>query len=203
VRGLVFFLIHHSSHATDFVGNQRFHTVEAPILSCGSGYGIYGGHSSISVTFFLVLLIPTSPTNYYTFNQPYLCVIDWRCNRSICSPKPKNFTLFHSLHDNIVTWLCNAGAHVSINGWGTMLQVGRSWVRVHMRSLIFFFLFSLPNPSSHTMALRFTQPLTEMSTRNLPGEGWQPNLHLWADCLDNVESSTSHNLIGLHGLLQG
>jgi hypothetical protein len=29
--------------------------------------------------------------------------------------------------------------------------------------------FSGPNPSSHTIALRSTQPLTEMSTRNLPG----------------------------------
>jgi hypothetical protein len=29
--------------------------------------------------------------------------------------------------------------------------------------------FSWPNPSSRTMALESTQPLTEMSTRNLPG----------------------------------
>jgi hypothetical protein len=29
--------------------------------------------------------------------------------------------------------------------------------------------FSLPNPSSRTMALGSTQPLTQMSTRNLPG----------------------------------
>jgi hypothetical protein len=29
--------------------------------------------------------------------------------------------------------------------------------------------FSLPNPSSCTMALESTQPLSEMSTRNLPG----------------------------------
>jgi hypothetical protein len=29
--------------------------------------------------------------------------------------------------------------------------------------------FSWPNPSSRTMSLRSTQPLTEMSTRNLPG----------------------------------
>jgi hypothetical protein len=28
---------------------------------------------------------------------------------------------------------------------------------------------NLPNPSSRTMALRPTQPLTEMGTRNLPG----------------------------------
>jgi hypothetical protein len=31
-----------------------------------------------------------------------------------------------------------------------------------------------PNPSSHTMALRSTQPLTEMSTRNLPGGKGRP-----------------------------
>jgi hypothetical protein len=29
--------------------------------------------------------------------------------------------------------------------------------------------FDWPNPSSRTMALGSTQPLTEMSTRNLPG----------------------------------
>jgi hypothetical protein len=33
--------------------------------------------------------------------------------------------------------------------------------------------FNWSNPSSHTMALGSTQPLTEMSTRNLPvGKGW-------------------------------
>jgi hypothetical protein len=31
----------------------------------------------------------------------------------------------------------------------------------------------IPNPSSHTMVLGLTQPLAEMSTRNLPeGKGW-------------------------------
>jgi hypothetical protein len=34
--------------------------------------------------------------------------------------------------------------------------------------------FNLPNPSSCTMALRSTQPLTEMSTRNLPGSKGRP-----------------------------
>jgi hypothetical protein len=29
--------------------------------------------------------------------------------------------------------------------------------------------FILPNPSSRTVALDFTQPVTQMSTRNLPG----------------------------------
>jgi hypothetical protein len=35
-------------------------------------------------------------------------------------------------------------------------------------------IFNLPNPSSHTMALGSTQPLTEMSTRNLPGGRKRP-----------------------------
>jgi hypothetical protein len=34
--------------------------------------------------------------------------------------------------------------------------------------------FNLPNPSSRTMALGSTQPLTEMSTRNLPGGRKRP-----------------------------
>jgi hypothetical protein len=33
--------------------------------------------------------------------------------------------------------------------------------------------FNLPNSSSRTMALESTQPLTEMSTSNIPGgKGW-------------------------------
>jgi hypothetical protein len=48
-----------------------------------------------------------------------------------------------------------------------MLQDGRSRLRVPMRCF-----FNLPNPSSRTMALGSTQPLTDMSTRNLPeGKG--------------------------------
>jgi hypothetical protein len=46
-----------------------------------------------------------------------------------------------------------------------MLQAGRSRVRVPMR-----WIFSnLPIPFSSTITLGSTQPLTEMSTRNLPG----------------------------------
>jgi hypothetical protein len=47
-----------------------------------------------------------------------------------------------------------------------MLLAGRSRVRFSIRSLDFF---NLPNPSSRTIVLGSTQPLTEMSTRNLPG----------------------------------
>jgi hypothetical protein len=46
-----------------------------------------------------------------------------------------------------------------------MLQAGWSGVRFAMRSLD---VFNLLNPSSHSMALGSTQPLAEMSTRNLP-----------------------------------
>jgi hypothetical protein len=45
-----------------------------------------------------------------------------------------------------------------------MLQAGRSPVRVPDE----VDFFNLPKPSSHTMALESTQPLIEMSTRNLP-----------------------------------
>jgi hypothetical protein len=58
------------------------------------------------------------------------------------------------------------GACGSIVGWSTMLQTGRSQVQLLM-SLDFF---KWPDPSSRTMALGLTPPLTEMSTRNLLGE---------------------------------
>jgi hypothetical protein len=53
------------------------------------------------------------------------------------------------------------------------------------------------------MALESTQPLTEMS-KGLPVRKTD-NLtaNLWADCLENVRASMSHNPIGFHGLLQG
>jgi hypothetical protein len=35
--------------------------------------------------------------------------------------------------------------------------------------VFFFFFFFLPKPSSHTMAMWSTQPVTEMSTRNVSG----------------------------------
>jgi hypothetical protein len=60
------------------------------------------------------------------------------------------------------------------------------------------------------MALELTQSLTEISTRNLPEAKWRPELKadsLTAICepiiWKNVEASTSHNPVGLHGLLQG
>jgi hypothetical protein len=61
-------------------------------------------------------------------------------------------------------------------------------------------VFNLPNISSRTMALGSTQPLTEMSTTDLPGVKGRPALK--ADNL-TVGVSTSHRPMSFHGLLQG
>jgi hypothetical protein len=91
--------------------------------------------------------------------------------------------------------------------WGPVLQTGRSRIRFLLWTLG---IFNLHNPTNRTMALSLTQPLTEISTRNLLGGGgeryrrgsWHPRRHLWADCLENVGFSTSHNPICLYSLLQ-
>jgi hypothetical protein len=49
--------------------------------------------------------------------------------------------------------------------------------------------FNLPNPSSRTMALGSTQPLTEMSTRNIPGGKKRP-----ARRADNVAAICEPNV---------
>jgi hypothetical protein len=51
-----------------------------------------------------------------------------------------------------------------------MLQARRSPVQIPDE----VDFFNLPNPSTCTMALGSTQPLTEMSTRNFPGGKMRP-----------------------------
>jgi hypothetical protein len=88
-----------------------------------------------------------------------------------------------------------------------MIQAARSGVRVPMRCII----LHLSNHSSGTTALRSTLPLTEMSTRNFLGgiKGGRrvslTNLHPSVSRLyvETVGAPTSHNPMGLHGLLQG
>jgi hypothetical protein len=62
------------------------------------------------------------------------------------------------------------GVRGNVAGWGTTLQAGRS--RDRIPDEVYF--FNLPNPSSRTMALGSTQPLIEMSTRNIPGGKGRP-----------------------------
>jgi hypothetical protein len=61
--------------------------------------------------------------------------------------------------------------------------------------------FNWPNPSSRTVAMGSTQPLTEMIARNLPGDKGRPERkadNLTAICeltvYKNVEASTPRNL---------
>jgi hypothetical protein len=63
-----------------------------------------------------------------------------------------------------------AGVPGSVVGWGTMLQAGRS--RDQIPDEVDF--LNWPNPSRRTMALGSTQPVTEMSTRNIPGREGRP-----------------------------
>jgi hypothetical protein len=85
-----------------------------------------------------------------------------------------------------------------------MLQAGRSPVRVWDE--VDFFFFNLPNPSSRTMALKLTQPLTGMSTRYFPGVKSDQRIGLttlpqsMSRMPEIVGASTSRNPKGLHDL---
>jgi hypothetical protein len=96
------------------------------------------------------------------------------------------------------------GARGGVVGWGTMLQAGRSRVRFSMWSLD---SFNWPNPSSRNMTPGSTLPLTEMSTRNLPGSKGQPALkadNLTAICEPTVYKMWEpRRLTTIHSLLQG
>jgi hypothetical protein len=74
-----------------------------------------------------------------------------------------NFSLMVNQNTSYTT---SQGARGSVVGWGTVLQAGRSPVRVPDE----VDFFNLSNPSSRTIALVSTQSLTEMSTRNLSGD---------------------------------
>jgi hypothetical protein len=68
---------------------------------------------------------------------------------------------------NWANFLCNnvtVGKRRKVVGRCTMLRVRRLWIRFSMRPLD---SFNLPNHSSCNMGLWLTQPLTEMSTRNI------------------------------------
>jgi hypothetical protein len=104
-------------------------------------------------------------------------------------------------------WEWSRGEGTSWHRWLRRCATSSSRIRVSRKSLNSFNLTSL---SSRSMALVFTQLLTEMNTRkSFSGYsgagvlGWQLNRHLRTNYLGNVRSSTSHNPTGLHCLLQG
>jgi hypothetical protein len=65
----------------------------------------------------------------------------------------------------IILVLISVGARGRVVGLNTVLQAGRSpvWIPDEV------YFFNLRNPYTRTMALGSTQPLTKMSTGNLPG----------------------------------
>jgi hypothetical protein len=69
-----------------------------------------------------------------------------------------------------------------------MLQAGRSLVLVPIE----VHFLNLPNPYSRTIALRSTQPLIKMSTRNLPGGKKRPARR--ADNLAAIYEPMSENV---------
>jgi hypothetical protein len=89
--------------------------------------------------------------------------------QSQCNLRQRDWNWLWHLHECITAAvpLPRASLRIkcdSVVGSGTMLQAGRSRVR--------FRFFNWYKSSSRTMALGSTQPLTEMSTRNLPwGKG--------------------------------
>jgi hypothetical protein len=98
------------------------------------------------------------------------------------------------------------GARGSVVGWGTVLQAGRSRVRVPMR----WIFFNLPILSSRPMALGSTQLLTERVPGIFLGVKGGRRVRLTTSppsvsrlCRENVGAPKSHNPMGLHGLLQG
>jgi hypothetical protein len=101
--------------------------------------------------------------------------------RTTCLIIKKTLHFLHALHllealySVVVEALCYKpqsclGARGSVVGCGTILQAGRSPFRVPDE----VDFFNLPNPSSRTMALGSTQPLTEMSTMIIPGGKKRP-----------------------------
>jgi hypothetical protein len=88
----------------------------------------------------------------------------------------------------------------SVVGWGTMLQAGRSRVRVPTRWNFSSFhphygprVDSASNRNEYQESSWGVKEWPACKTDNLT----------FTDCLENVGASMSHNPMGLHGLLQG
>jgi hypothetical protein len=152
------------------------------------------------------------------FSFPYACYIP-------CSSNPLDFIVMIIFCEEYKLWsfslcilfsvlrfiLCSQipsvgvlslGARGSVVGWGTMLQAGRSPVRVPDE----VDFSKLPILSCRNIVLGSTQPLTEMSIRNFPaGKGGRhvglttlpPSVNRMSE---NVGASTSQSPKGLLGL---
>jgi hypothetical protein len=120
------------------------------------------------------------------------------------------------LNINLTFCLRNLNSFKLITCKSKEVTLYRNWLRhyaatrkvVGSISEVVISIFNWPNPSSSTMTLRSTQPLTEINTRIFQGvnnaasaSAWR-HRHLWAIYLVYEGASTSHKLRGFHGLLQ-
>jgi hypothetical protein len=87
------------------------------------------------------------------------------------------------------------GACGSVVGWGTMLQAGRShvWVKMSWVLSIYLILPATLWPGVDSISNRNEYQESSWEERAASTYGWQPHHHLWADRLENVGASMSHN----------
>jgi hypothetical protein len=124
---------------------------------------------NILVSFFLQTLCNPSFTLTYKVNF-YVCntISTWHKLAKFLKKKKRFCVRNEFTWNKIYTSSEPIGVRGSVVGWGTTLQAGTS--RYQIPNEVDF--FNWPNPSSRTMALGSTQPVTEMYTRNiLGGEG--------------------------------
>jgi hypothetical protein len=86
-----------------------------------------------------------------------------------------------------------------------MLQAVRSQIWFPMKSLnlsIYLILSVSLWPWGELSFWYKWVPGIFLGLRAAGAQGWKPHRRLWADCVENVGASTSHNPMDLHGLLQ-
>jgi hypothetical protein len=121
----------------------------------------------------------------------------WRVNRDII-----RWTVNVNSYNLNKSWQWILGARGSVVGWGTILQAGRSAVRVPDK----VDFFNLPNLSSRTMALVSTQSLTKVAPGIFLGVKSGRRLGLTTlppfvcRMSENVGAWTSRKPKGLHGM---
>jgi hypothetical protein len=154
---------------------------------------------SSTVYFYLTLKYPTWWLNRRSFWLAFV-----RCSVRISagtSRTLRNFAVFHSLTrktPRLYLKLCHD-----------------TFFPHHFRSMIHYhYIVSHYSPlelSQRTQAIPILSEHSSVTPTNSYTDGLENihrfkkklHRHLWADCLDNVGSLTSHNPIGLHGLLRG
>jgi hypothetical protein len=112
----------------------------------------------------------TSPTFSFSDTVPHdpsvsCCSYKCQCHSVRLRSIWRNFVIFRTNCMAVSIAHCcyvSKGARGGAVGWGTALQAGRSRVRFPIEPLKF-----IDNPSGRTMGPGLTQPLTEMSTRNI------------------------------------